>query len=195
MAKGKYLEWLTAEGLELIGGWARDGLIDEDIAHNMGIAYSTFRTWKDKYPEIAAALKVSKTVADRRVESKLYKKAIGYEFEEKTFVTVPIGQDEYAMKVRLELDVWDEKNPDASGEERELFLMSIPRTKEVLEKRVVKMAHPDTTAIIFWLKNRKKEWSDKQIIEHSGQLDIKDQLAKLSDDDLRKLAESYAVEE
>lgn len=31
----------------------------------------------------------------------------------------------------------------------------------------------DTTAQIFWLKNRKpKEWRDKQEIEHSGSLDV-----------------------
>lgn len=31
---------------------------------------------------------------------------------------------------------------------------------------------PDTTAAIFWLKNRKqKEWRDKQDIEHSGSID------------------------
>lgn len=30
----------------------------------------------------------------------------------------------------------------------------------------------DTTACIFWLKNRRvKEWRDKQDIEHSGQID------------------------
>lgn len=38
--------------------------------------------------------------------------------------------------------------------------------KEV--KRVTKEVHPDTTAQIFWLKNRKpKEWRDKQQIDHT----------------------------
>ncbi|HBA32969.1 MAG TPA: terminase [Gammaproteobacteria bacterium] len=31
---------------------------------------------------------------------------------------------------------------------------------------------PDTTACIFWLKNRKpKDWRDKQEVEHSGELE------------------------
>lgn len=35
-----------------------------------------------------------------------------------------------------------------------------------------KQAHPNTTALIFWLKNRKsKEWRDKQELEHTGQLE------------------------
>jgi|SRR5690606_32388431 len=36
-------------------------------------------------------------------------------------------------------------------------------------KRVTKEVHPDTTAQIFWLKNRRPDkWRDKQEIEHSG---------------------------
>lgn len=36
-------------------------------------------------------------------------------------------------------------------------------------ERATKYAQPNTTALIFWLKNRKpKEWRDKQDIEHSG---------------------------
>lgn len=41
-------------------------------------------------------------------------------------------------------------------------------------ERSIKTAHPNTTALIFWLKNRKpKDWRDKQEIEHSGDLSIK----------------------
>jgi len=33
---------------------------------------------------------------------------------------------------------------------------------------------PDTTACIFWLKNRRpKEWRDRQEIEHSGEVDFR----------------------
>ena len=36
-----------------------------------------------------------------------------------------------------------------------------------------KYAQPNTTALIFWLKNRKpKEWRDKQEHEHSGSLGV-----------------------
>jgi hypothetical protein len=75
MAKGKYEEWLTKDGLILIEGWARDGLTDEQIAHNMGISRSTLKEWKKDYPAISAALKKTKEVVDREVENALYKKA------------------------------------------------------------------------------------------------------------------------
>ncbi len=77
MARGKFEYWLTEDGLTLLKGWARDGLTDEQIAHNMGVAYSTFRVWKDKYPAIPAALKTSKEIVDYEVENALLNKALG----------------------------------------------------------------------------------------------------------------------
>lgn len=40
-------------------------------------------------------------------------------------------------------------------------------------KKVTKQVVPDTTAQIFWLKNRKpNEWRDKQDINHSGDIGV-----------------------
>ena len=82
MAKGKYEYWLTPEGLVLLEGWARDGLTDEQIAHNMGINKATLYRWKEKYCNICDALKRGKAVVDRQVENALLKRALGYEYEE-----------------------------------------------------------------------------------------------------------------
>ncbi|HZJ98508.1 MAG TPA: transposase, partial [Tissierellaceae bacterium] len=80
--KGKYRDWITEEGLLLIEGWARDGLVDEEIAKNIGIHPSTLYDWKNKFPEISEALKKGKEVVDRLVENALLKRALGYEYEE-----------------------------------------------------------------------------------------------------------------
>lgn len=82
MAKGKYEYWLTPEGLLKIEGWARDGLTDEQIAHNMGINIATLYRWKEKYCDICESLKRGKDVVDRQVENALLKRALGYEYEE-----------------------------------------------------------------------------------------------------------------
>ena len=79
---GKYHDWTTEEGLLKIEGWARDGLTDEQIAHNIGIVPSTLYEWKKKYLEISEALKRGKEVIDRQVENALLKRALGYEYEE-----------------------------------------------------------------------------------------------------------------
>lgn len=55
-------------------------------------------------------------------------------------------------------------------------------------KRVRKQVAPDTTAQIFWLKNRKPEqWRDKQVVESSNTVEFKNPLEGLSTEDLKKL--------
>lgn len=76
MAKGKYEKWLKKENLLLLEGWARDGLIDEQIAKNMGVSYSTLKDWKNKYSAILAALKKGKEVVDYEVENALLSSAL-----------------------------------------------------------------------------------------------------------------------
>jgi hypothetical protein len=82
MAKGKYGQWLTYEGLTLLEGWARDGLTDEQIAENIGINRDTLYTWKKKYSDISDALKSGKEVADFQVENAMHKAATGFYYYE-----------------------------------------------------------------------------------------------------------------
>ena len=115
MAKGKYEYWLTEEGLLLLEGWARDGLTDEQIAHNIGISISTLNNWKNKYVEILESLKKGKEVVDYAVENALLKNAL----------------------------------------------------------------KGDTTAQIYWLKNRRPDkWGDKPGYEDTRELDKLDAILK-----------------
>lgn len=84
MAKGKYEYWLTPEGLLQLEGWAREGLTDEQIAHNMGICRDTLIQWKKKYSDISDTLKKGKEVVDLQVENALLKRALGYRYDEIT---------------------------------------------------------------------------------------------------------------
>lgn len=76
MAKGKYEYWLSPDGVLLIEGWARDGLTDEQIAHNMGISVKTLWIWKNKYSKVCNALKKGKEVIDYKVENALLNSAL-----------------------------------------------------------------------------------------------------------------------
>lgn len=123
----KYDEWISEEGLIKIEGWARDGLTDKQIAHNIGIADRTIYEWKKKYPQLAQALKKGKEVVDRQVENALLKSALGFSYIEETVTN--------------------------AGD--------IVQTK--------KYSKPNTTAQIFWLKNRKpSDWRDKQVVEQTN---------------------------
>lgn len=130
-APGKYAEWLTKDGLILISGWARNGLTYEQIAHNMGITRNTLNEWRNRFKGIDDALKRTREIVDLEVENALYKRAMGYDYDE---------------------EIYQRKVDKATGEE----------SMELI-KKVTKHVPPDTTAQIFWLKNRKpEEWRDKR---------------------------------
>lgn len=160
MAKGKYHEWLTPEGLALLEGWARDGLTDEQIADNMGIKRPTLYEWKKRHPDISDTLKKGKEVIDRHVENALLKRALGYRYDEVTREPGTVEDEE-------------------TGELKRVMVET---------KRVTKEVQGDTTAQIFWLKNRKPEqWRDKQDVQHSGSVNVNNPYKDLTTDELRKL--------
>lgn len=78
MAKGKYQEWLTKDGLLLLESFARDGLNDDQIAQKMGINRSTYYRWQVENKDIRDAIKRGKAPVDIAVENALYKSAIGF---------------------------------------------------------------------------------------------------------------------
>lgn len=92
MARGKYKQWLTKEGLILIEGWARDGLTDIQIAKKIGISKQTFYDWQKRYPDFSDSLKKGKEIVDRQVENALLKKALGYSYKECTEITDAEGK-------------------------------------------------------------------------------------------------------
>lgn len=137
MAKSTVAEWEEPDKLLLLEAWARDGLTDEQIAGNMGINVRTLYNWKRKSIRIFQSLKVNKELADIEVENALRKKALGFRETEQTV----------SMRKTVEYE---------NGK----------RVREVTEPVVMESERyypPDTTAQIFWLKNRKPEqWRDKQ---------------------------------
>lgn len=83
-AKGKYAKWLQSDNLLRLQAWARDGLSDEQMAHNIGITTTTLYDWKKKYPAFSEALARGKEVVDIEVENALLKRAKGYDYIETT---------------------------------------------------------------------------------------------------------------
>lgn len=76
MAKGLYKEWLTSERLIQIQGWKRNGLTEEQIAHNIGINVRTLGKWKSRFGQLRQALKIGREQANFIVEGELFKKAV-----------------------------------------------------------------------------------------------------------------------
>ena len=135
-AKGKYQEWITEDGLLMLEGWARDGLTDSQIADRIGISDSTYYAWQLRFPEISDALKKGKAPVDTKIENALKDKATGY------YVTV-----KKPIKVKTKKQLKDK----GLIEEEHI---------EYVDEQIY--IPPDTTAQIFWLKNRRPDkWRDK----------------------------------
>lgn len=136
MAKAKYEYWLTDDGLLLLAAWARDGLTDEQIAHNIGISRKTLAEWKKKYSDIGDTLKKGKEIVDIEVENALYKKATGFTVE----VLKPIKLKEVKYENGRKVS-----------------------EKEYVQMVTEEEYHPpETAAQVFWLKNRRPDkWRDK----------------------------------
>lgn len=137
MAKSRVDEWHDPEKLMLLEAWARDGLTNEQISHNMGISRETLNQWKNKYTDIFDALKKGKEVVDIEVENALCKSAKGFWYQEEVVST-----------------------------KKEVIYSDGKRVKEISEPVVVTLNRfkpSETAAAIFWLKNRKPDkWREKQ---------------------------------
>lgn len=151
MAKGKYEYWLSPDGLTLLEAWARDGLTDVQIAHNVGIRRETLIQWKKSHSNISNALKKGKQIVDIAVENALYKKATGFIYTEQS-----------AFKVKNVF--YDTDGHRCEKEELQVIDLE-------------KYCPPETVADIFWLKNRKPDaWRDKQPEQHASDDDEDDNL-------------------
>ena len=84
-------EWIDEDGLTRIMGMTRDGLTIEDIASRIGIGTRTLYDWMKRYPQISQAIKEGRAPADTRVENALYRRALGYDYVEKTETVTPDG--------------------------------------------------------------------------------------------------------
>ena len=86
MAKGKYQEWISPDGLLTIKGYARRGLSNEQIAAAIGINQNTLYEWINRYSEISEALKEGRRPRQEEIEDALEKSATGYTITKTTKV-------------------------------------------------------------------------------------------------------------
>lgn len=112
------------------------GATNAFLANLYEVGESTISDWIKNDERFSGAIKKGKEVADKAVVKSLFKRALGYSYNETTHERMKIeGAETPAIKVKV----------------------------------VRKQIHPDTTACIFWLKNRRGEdWRDVREQKHSG---------------------------
>ncbi|MGO9374043.1 MAG: transposase [Syntrophobacteraceae bacterium] len=131
---------------QLIVVMARYGARDVEIAAELGIAKSTYYEWKKANPGLAAMVRAAKFEYDSdNIEKVLVKSATGYDYTETTKELIK-----------------DPKVKDAGNDSK-------AELKLIVTKTVKKHVSPNITAIIFWLKNRRKaDWQDAQKLDIGG---------------------------
>ena len=133
--KSLFREYMIEEGEKL----AALGLTMEEIAEFWNVKRNVLYRWSRKYPEFEYTLKKGKLKADTKVTESLYKRAIGYEYDEIHTKEIIIGEGEEAKKAIIK------------------------------DKIITKQISPDVTAQIYWLQNRRPDlWKDRRIHEHTG---------------------------
>jgi hypothetical protein len=145
---------------------AREGMIEADMARKLGISVSTFENYKNEKLEFLEALKKGKKIPDQNVESALYRKAVGHfelvEVKTETLETRAVGAAEGEAPLSVEV-------------------VRVTRTKREVP--------PDTTAQIFWLKNRRPDiWRDKHEYQLNLRAEVEKKYADYSELELREAA-------
>ena len=59
------------------------GLTDHEIALSIGVSEATLNNYKKRHPEFLESIKRGKVVADSKVVASLYRRALGYTYDEK----------------------------------------------------------------------------------------------------------------
>jgi hypothetical protein len=122
------------------------GATDAEMALVLGIVESTLNEWKLKYPKFSESINKGKIEADANVAASLFKRAVGFNYDEVTYEKIII---------------------DKGGEDDEDGIKVDAYKKKV----VTKIIAPDVAAQNIWLKNRRAKknvgeggqaWADKQ---------------------------------
>ena len=121
------------------------GTTDRDLCLLFNISPQTIDNWKKTHPEFFLALMRGKQEADLNVAEAMYRNATGYDYYE-----------EQAVKLR----------------ETSYVGGKVSNVREYVEIVMVKRHQPaDTTAQIFWLKNRRPDlWRDVKRIDSEPEM-------------------------
>ena len=80
--RSKYQDYVKPH-IGKIKEWVKSGATEKEMCVALGIAPSTFNEYKKKYPELSDALCAGRQSVVLNIKAALFKKALGFEYEEK----------------------------------------------------------------------------------------------------------------
>lgn len=119
---------------------AEAGYTDIQMVEEFGIGRTTFYRWKKDFPDFRDAIRIAKEEPDNQMERSLYHSGNGFEYFEEVPIKVKDIEYDQGRKVK--------------------------ETERVEVVQVKRTVPPNSTAQIFWLKNRRPDlWRDKKEID------------------------------
>lgn len=139
--------------------WLENGATERQIAHNLGIAYSTFNKYKGENIELRELIKKGRQSVVAKLRGALIQKALGFNYTESKVVTEEIDLPDLIKEFLAENDI------------------DLPEAHLVKTEVSTKRALPDVAAINLALKNYdKNNWSnDPQMLKiRERELELKE---------------------
>jgi hypothetical protein len=134
------------EYTEQVEKLCRLGSTDRDLALFISDSINTIDNWKKRHPDFFVALLRGKQEVDANVAEALYRNAIGFDYYE-----------DHPVKLKRELR--DDKGKVIATEE---YVKVIPLKRH---------SKPDTTAQIYYLKNRRPDaWRDVKQVDPAPEM-------------------------
>ena len=152
--------WLSEDGLMLIAGWRRNGVTLQDIAtKNIGISMTAWWGWYRGSEELRKACANAKEVADATVEDALYRRAVGYDYTERTYELVE-------GEVRLTKYITKHMPPDTKAIMQWLF-NRLPSRWRALQEPLESTQYVETVKNILVAMKEVAESGDQKTVEVS----------------------------
>lgn len=151
-------QWYSSENLELVEGWARDGLSDEQIAKNIGVTRATLYAWKKTHLDFLNAFKKGKQVVNVELENALFKKAIGAKTTTTTYRVSKLDDNVLKARRLRYVEKYMDDHPGASKKDALIAATEHVDTHEKIVWSIVEnQLPPDVGALMFLMKNRMPE--------------------------------------
>lgn len=84
--------WHGEDGISLITSWRRNGIAMGEIANRIGVSPTTLDRWRQESDEMDRAFTITDDLVDGMVEGSLFKRAMGYDYEEETYTIDETGR-------------------------------------------------------------------------------------------------------
>lgn len=117
--------------------YAKEGMIDKEIAMKLGIALTTFYRYQNDHRDFRESIRRGKDPVDEQVEKALLKRALGFEYEETTVEYIPAVEGQTTTIAKTIKKVKKQIVPDVTADKFWLINRMPERWRDKTETEVI----------------------------------------------------------